>query len=183
MSKTWIDGAWKSDSGAWFTISETVFSSNTASITFSSLDSYEEIEVRWPARSTQVSGAADAILCRFNGDTGSNYNYAYSGRFNGASSSESSGQTAGWVAWLASQQTNADRFSMGIINLACDQTAAHRKYVFAQCAAGRSTSETPAANIFTTEWTNTANAITSMTLLPLSGLFEAGSRFTVLGRL
>lgn len=58
----------------------------------------------------------------------------------------------------------------GIINLACDQSAAHRKYVFAQCAAGRSTTETPAASIFTTEWTNTANAITSMTLLPLSGL-------------
>ena len=84
VAEAWtrVGGVWKKwfePSGAMKLISTQLISSNTSSITFSSIPTtYKHLQIRWTAR-VNVGYVGDAYI-RFNGDTGNNFrNHTLSG--------------------------------------------------------------------------------------------------------
>lgn len=166
------------------TISDTtVGSGGAASIEITGLASYLTIEVHWYARSSDAVNNAVPMLARFNSDSGSNYNRSiYNRALNATNSANTTGQTSGLVALMPGSQTNTNRVASGVITLFCQQPAAARKVIYGQFTGGQSTSDNTGVGYYATEWTNTADALSTLTLLPNSGSFVEGSRFIVRGR-
>ena len=169
--------------GVWTEIASTTLGSGAASVQFTGLDAYKEIEIRWRTRSSSTALSETPMSLRFNGDSGANYNSAYHMRFSGTSGeNESAGDTEGWIGELPGSKTNSDRMASGVIQVATDQPAATRKMAHGMFATSKSSTDDPGVGQMSTEWTNTTDAITSLLLFPGAGNFVAGSRFTLLGR-
>lgn len=168
--------------GVWEIVSEQILTSDTAAVTIDSLADWAEIEIRWAGRCTAAADQATYMLATCNGDTGSNYNRSVLYRQASTVALNESGQSAGWLARISGAQVNLNRWAHGVIRLRGDQPAGTRRYISGEFVAGASTVESHAVGQCSTEWTNTADALTSLTLAPASGSFLVGCKFTVIGR-
>jgi hypothetical protein len=166
--------------GMWQLVAEAT-PSGIATVTFSDLLEWEEIQIRYQGRTVNTGGSQSNLLLRFNGDTGANYNGTQSGRIVATTTnSNQTAQTGIFVGYLASEQTNANRWGTGTVNF-LKQPATSRKMASYETTVGQSTGENMGNVSGGIEWTNTTDAITSITLYAVTN-FVAGTRFTVLGR-
>lgn len=85
-TQSWVGG--EPDFGAFESIATTVITSDTASVTFSSIpQTYKHLQLRMFAK-TDRGDIDDVTLVRFNGDTAANYSYHYIRGTGTAASSE-----------------------------------------------------------------------------------------------
>jgi hypothetical protein len=160
-------------------ISTTVLGGTAASVTFSSLGDYSSIykhlEVRLVARSSRAD-SADAVIIRLNGDTGSNYAYHRligegSGVFSGGATSTSSPQIGAVTASL----DPANSFGSMVISILDTYSTTKNKTMRSlNGATGILVGLYSALHIST-------SATSSVQLLPSSGNFVTGSRFSLYG--
>jgi hypothetical protein len=166
--------------GVWQFVAEAT-PSGIATVNFGNLLEWEEIQIRYQGRTANTGGSQSNLLLRFNGDTGANYNGTQTGRIVATTTnSNQTAQTGIFVGYLASEQTNANRWGTGTINF-LKQPATSRKLASYETTVGQSTGENMGNISGGIEWTNTTDAITSITLYALTN-FVAGTKFTVLGR-
>lgn len=168
--------------GVWQEVSTQTLASNTAAISFTDLHLWSEIEIRWSGRGTSNDAQALFLLIQFNGDSAANYERATLYRQSSTVAVNESAQTAGWVGRISGAQVNSNRRATGTVYVSCDQPAAERKTARGEFACLGSTSTQVAVGDAGTGWSNDTDPITSVTLSTSSGMFAAGTKFTVLGR-
>ena len=153
-------------------IATTTLGSAEASVTFSSLGSYTDL-VLIVAAQPQTNN--DALLCRFNSDTGSNYSYtALSGNGSAASSYRESNKSQGFR--IANGFPNSTSFGLSIVSILNYTNSTTYKTAIA-----RGNNAGTQADAFVGLWRNTA-AITSITIVPESlDTLLTGSTFTLYG--
>lgn len=157
----------------------TTLSSTTASVTFSSIPtSLKQLRLTYIARSSAAS-VAQAILCRVNGDTGSNYSYnlnqvTATGHF----TTDLASQTSWSVGVITGNSAAANNFGGGTVDFpswsrSVNMNAVWSNYMF----------ESGVAN-----WSHIGGGLhyaagtnTSITLLCDSGSFVSGSEFVLTG--
>lgn len=161
-------------------ISTTIFGSNTASVTFSSLPTtYKHLQLRVVTRSTVSGSGADAVIT-FNSDTAANYNnhalFATGAGVTVAANTNSASIPSG-AASLGGTNT-ANIFATGIIDIlnAFNTTT----YKTVRSFSGHKGSTLDRIYLASGAWRNTA-AISSITLTTTGTLFTTGSRFSLYG--
>lgn len=160
-------------------------SSATASVTFSSIPtSWSGLMLTWYARTDRASNTLDLIGLRFNGDTGSNYNWqitasAGTGNVNSFGTNESSIALADATAASADSGT----FGGGTATFPNYNVSGSHKVVVATGGALPATSSADfRAEQCLGRWANATAGVTSITLLSRSGAnFISGSVFTLYG--
>ena len=154
---------------------------DTTSITWSSLGSYEHLQIRCNMKSDRSGSDVDGLQITFNGDTASNYSHHYMW------GSTSSASANGWTSTrlnlqnqLAAQNgaTNAANFSTGIIDILDYRNANKNTTVMATMG---STGNWSTVSFESGLWDSTA-AVTSILLDQVNGPnFMRGSEFTLYG--
>jgi hypothetical protein len=171
--------------GAYDLISTTILTGNQSSIVFdvsSFASTYKHLQIRAVGRSSGGSIGSqegDAILIRFNGDTGSNY--AHHALF-GNGSTVNSGAAASTTAMAAQRFTDstgtANAFGAFIADFLDPFSTTKNKTLRVM---GGTTNQVTTINLNSGHWRSTA-AVTSITLTPNVGAnFNAGSRFSIYG--
>ena len=153
----------------------------TGTVTFSALGSYEHLELRYIARGTQSAAQTDFRL-RFNGDSGSNYDWQY---LNANGGSVAGGSTMAATSILlgttASATAPSGAVCVGNIQIPLYRGTTLRKQTTNQ--QGR-IAGTGGSDIHYTSWTGqwrSTAAITSITLTLDSGNWDTGSTFDLYG--
>ena len=167
--------------GAVSVIARTVLGSDTASVDFTGIPStYENLMVTYLARGTG-SNTWSRVHLRFNGDSGSNYQYGSGGR-TGASflaADGASGQAQMIVGLLTDASASAAYPAAGTLTVAGYARTVFNKVV--SCVDVSSASTVHHGAILTGGlWASTA-AVNQVTLLASLGNFVAGSVFTLYG--
>ena len=167
--------------GAYELISTTVLGSAASSVTFSSLgdysSTYKHLQIRSVAKTTTVGDGAEALVLRFNSDSGSNYaRHFLSG--NGSSVSSGATTSANYVgAGLVTTNSSIAAFAGNVCDVLDAYSTTKNKTI-------RTLAGHPGSLVFiqllSGVWLNTAS-ITSMTLSPSLGNFITGSRFSLYG--
>ena len=161
-------------------IATTYLEADAASVTFSSLGSYEHLQIRMSTRST-VDDLHDMVKINLNSDTGSNYSRHY--MTSRSSSTSAGGQTGvamtkgGWVP--ASQDFQAPFYGATTVGI-YDYRNANKNTTVLWNGGGRYSG---GANIYMVSglWDSTA-AVTSIALAMVTGPnFGRGSEFTLYG--
>jgi hypothetical protein len=169
--------------GSFDLLQTTLISTNTASITFSSLNTlaagYAHLQIRITSRTSQNSGT-DALALQINGDTGSNYAWH---RLNGNGSTVASGAVTSQARIHAGSTTGnlatANIFGASVIDLLDFGSSSKNKTI--RTLNGVSMPDTPDIRLGSGVWLNT-NAATSVTLFSLNGAsFVSGSRLSLYG--
>jgi len=159
-------------------IATTYLEANAASVTFSSLGSYEHLQLRHNARTENAAGFG-RILLQFNGDTGSNYSEHY---MRGYSTTVDAGGTAGAtyinIPRLSGATNPATQYGSGIVDILDYRNTS--KNTTTLTTAGIASSGYSEAIFYSGLWDSTA-AVTSLLLTPGSGDFMRGSEFTLYG--
>lgn len=163
-------------------ISTTLISSNTSTLTFSSIPSiYKHLQIRFTARSANAETIANWLM-RMNGDTGGNYAMHW---LRGNGSDVSSGNLyAGYTSiQIQNARTGsaatANAFAAGIIDIADYSNSSKNKVT--KTLSGSAGSSINAIWLQSGLWLDTS-AITSLTLFVAGGdNFVAGSRFSLYG--
>jgi hypothetical protein len=160
-------------------IATEILTASQTSVVFSSLgdyaSTYKHLEVRLVARSSRAD-SADAVIIRLNGDTGSNYAYHRligegSGVFSGGATSTSSPQIGAVTASL----DPANSFGSMVISILDTYSTTKNKTMRSlDGATGILVGLYSALHIST-------SATSSVQLLPSSGNFVTGSRFSLYG--
>ncbi len=172
---TWLTPA----SGAVVKLGTTTVISSVASIVFSPIAGFTNLRVVWDARSA-AAAVADNIWVRFNGDSGSNYDYQ---TLNGQASSATAAETFG-ASRLIVGQVPAASDAAGLSGSGTVAIANYRGAIFNKNASAVSnrkigtSSGNLGTNVYTGAWRNTA-AITSLTFGVDSGNIDIGSVITV----
>lgn len=171
--------AWEAAAGGFTKIAETILGADTASVTFSSIPAtYRHLELMWTARTTD--GAAQSLLCRFNGDTGANYDTERL-ESSGATTStiESLGAT-GMVIGAVSQAAGYGGVGTCYIHDYARATWRKHTRAISGFVMANTTGNIRHDSTFG-HWRNAA-AITSLTLLPGNAkILGAGSIFSLYG--
>lgn len=169
-------------SGALTLISDTTLAVDTASVTFSSISgSYKHLMLIVDARETGAV-TVDNLLLRFNGDTGANYDYqrirAVGSTLSGA---EFFGLTSAVVGWITGSSGTANFSGISDILIPNYASTVFQKTAISRTFTRHSTA-TLGMSILTigAAWRSTA-AVTQIDLLPSSGNFLTGSRFSLYG--
>jgi hypothetical protein len=120
------------------------------------------------------AGAQQTITGRFNGDTGSNYNYQYMAG-NGSSTAAASAVNANRMYWsfLAQSLPGSDLFFTSSI---FDYSATNKN----KTVLSRGNNAIQMVDAVVNRWTGTA-AINSVSFFPNTGNFPAGSTFALYG--
>jgi hypothetical protein len=162
-------------------ISTTLISSNTPTVSFSSLgtysSTYKHLQLRIVARTDRPSEPGDVLLVRLNGDTGSNYAYHnLSGNGSSVGSGNASSQTEIWTWRIAGSTATANSFGGMVMDL-LDVYATKNKTIRALSGMTGGLNE-----IFLNSglWNNTAS-LTTISLDQIGSNFVAGSRFSLYG--
>ncbi len=167
--------------GAVSVIARTVLGSDTASVDFTSIPgTYENLMITYVARGTG-SNTWSRVWLRFNGDSGSNYQYGNGGRA-GASwvgVDGASGQAQMTVGLLPDASATAGYPAVGTVSVPGYARAVFNKAVSCVDASPASTSN-HGALLTGGLWAATAS-VTRVTLYPSSGNFLTGSVFTLYG--
>ena len=158
---------------------EILTAATTASVTFSSLDSYtdyQHLQLRITARATTQPDPTRSISLRANGDSGSNY---AAHRLNGNGSSVNSyaytSQQQAYLGQVAGSNASANVFGALVIDI-LDFSNASKNTTF-RSFSGIATNE---VNIFSGLWNNTA-AVTSLTIFCGGDNLGTGSRLSLYG--
>ena len=159
---------------------ETIYlEADVASVTFSSLGSYEHLQLRYAARE-DATGDEGALGLRFNGDTGGNYgHHRMGGDANQASGAFN--QNAIYLYFCATNGDNAAAYGTTVLDILDYRNA--NKNTTIQCSNGNVGGGTsPNRAIFESGfWDNTA-AVTSITLtIGWGSNIVRGSEFTLYG--
>ena len=164
-------------------IATTYLEADAASVTFSSLGSYEHLQIRFSLRTVRASDL-ETVGIRFNSDTANNYATA---RMYGSGTSEAAGaETATSRVYAAGQMPTATMhprtvFGSGLVDILDYRNA--NKNTSVQFMSGEvGTDATHYVTTGTGVWDSTA-AVTSVLLYPANGSagFLRGSEFTVYG--
>lgn len=151
-------------------IATTTLSSAQASVTFSSISGYIDIYV---VCDFVLASSGDNLGLRFNSDTGSNYSDTMlAGNGSAASSSRQTSQTSIRSGYWETGRSQTNISIMNYSNANTNKTTISRQF-----QSGTTTSYV-VANVGL--WRSTS-AITSITLLGISGNIASGSTFTLYG--
>ena len=177
-----ILGIWASQNytritGSYDSIQTVNVTSNTASISFSSIPStYKHLQIRSISAGDQNVG----VRCRFNGDTGSNYAWheIAAGAGYGASVYAYNGTSQTSIQLLDQQLGNSTNFNTNITDI-LDYTSTNKNKTTRTLTGVRGGS---GGFIYFVSglWINTS-AVTSMTLYPFTGNFVANTTFALYG--
>lgn len=145
-------------------IASNTLTSNTASVTFSSISgTYQHLQLRINAR-TDRSAVDDFLLVRFNSDTGSNYTYHIL-RGNGSAVTAVGGTSQASIdaPWVSAASASADMFGSVIIDI--HDYASSTKYKTTRTVSGYDQNGSGSIRLSSGLWLNT-NAITSISIAP-----------------
>ena len=156
-------------------IATTTLSSNQASVTFSSIPAtYTHLQIRGNILGT----AGYDLLCRFNSDTATNYNFHYLAG-NGATASAGAGATTAFINISNNFLQGATIPGVAIVDIL--DYANTNKYKTTRALAGSDANGSGWLQLGSGSWRNT-NAITSITLYPASSqTFNTNSSFALYG--
>jgi len=163
-------------------IATTTLTSDTASVTFSSLGSYEHLQIRASARSAlNTTPGYDGIDCRLNSDSGSNYNQQ--GLY-GSGSSDAQDEHAGitdFRFWAVSSDPSNSNLFGGFVLEIMDYANAN-KFTTGRAYGCRGPDASYGFVHFGgANWESTA-AVTSILLAPMSASdWVSGSEFSLYG--
>lgn len=159
----------------------TLSNSNTATLTFSSLGTYQHLQIRGLARNTRATtGQASTIGVRFNSDTGNNYAHH---RLRGTGSAADAGASSS-VSRMALGDSQSDSataniftaFVMDILDFASTSKAKTVRSFW-----GADTNGGGSVAVASGLWTSTS-AVTSVTIYDADGYnFVTGSTFALYG--
>jgi len=160
---------------AYTALANVTLGSSAATVTFSSINSgYRDLVLVADMGAT----SSDALNCRVNGDTGSNYNYIFAkGNGSAASSSSGTSQTAIGLAGFANGVTNTTRTMLQISFQDYSVTDKHKSLLIRVNNAATSDIGTI---MNAGRWASTS-AITSFVIYPGSGSFTTGTSFALYG--
>ena len=107
------------DPGAMIPIATTTLSSNTATVTFSSIpQGYEHLQIRVLARTDRANAQGDYIKLNFNSDTAANYvGHELSGWNGSALGAANTSVGAAYVNRFAAASQAANTFGAGVIDI------------------------------------------------------------------
>lgn len=169
------------DPAATWLIQRQTLTSNTASITFSSIPTgYSSLQIRFIGRSTRAAADANTRL-QFNSDTGTNYTYhELSGSGTAASSGGAASQTyADFGRAPGTTITNTSIFGVGIIDIQDYLSTTKNKTI--RSVYGYDTNGTGEIGMRSSVWMSTS-AVTSITLFQASSAsWLAGSTIALYG--
>lgn len=160
-------------------ISTTLISSDTASVTFSDLgdysSTYKHLQLRVVGRSSRASFDNDPMLIRFNGDTGSNYNFHSLSRPGGGGVVSNADP---WIGTLtAAGAATSTNFAANVFDILDAFSSSKNTTIRCFCGATEANTVLLQSGL----WRNTAS-LTSIQLLTFtSNNFIAGSRFSLYG--
>jgi hypothetical protein len=150
-----------------------------ASVTFSTLGSYEHLQLRINAK-TDSSGDYLALHLTLNGDTGTNYsNHRIEGYGTSTAASAATGSTSSYSFFSDSGGTGSAEYGGVIINI-YDYLNANKNTAIAGIASASIGGDSPRVSFGSSTWDNTA-AVTSVTLNPSGANFVRGSELTLFG--
>jgi hypothetical protein len=164
-------------------IESTILTSDTASVTFSSLgtysSTYKHLQIRLIARGANTGSNRD-ILLRLNGDSGSNYSHH---RLRGAnttvSSSASTSTTSILSGFTSSSGSPANIFGASIIDILDSFSSTKNKTV--RVLSGKAEASVSSyIGLYSGQRINTAST-TQIEILNDSGNWLTGSRFSLYG--
>ena len=165
-------------------IATTYLEADATSVTFSSLGSYESLQLRISAKSDRTSASNDDIELNFNGDTDPNYSYhRIMGAETTASADEEDSDSFIKVSSIQSGavQSGAENYGAVIVNI-LDYKDDGNKNTTVMGASGLT--EAPIGKnrvtFFMGLWNNTDD-VTSIVLTPANGDFIRGSEFSLFG--
>jgi hypothetical protein len=165
--------------GTYELIESTILGSSQSSITFSNLgtysSTYKHLQIRVTAREDE--SGLENVWIRFNGDTGANYR-GHQLTSNGSSTTsgaQSAGDTFGFAGIVATSANSANIFGAFVMDILDPYGSGKNKTTraFGGVSPGW-------VLIRSALWMSTAST-TSVTLLPQSTNFVAGSRFSIYG--
>ena len=154
----------------------------TASVTFSSIPTdYAHLVLWWQARGENASTSV-ALLLRFNGDTGANYDHSFNQVANSANAATTAtAQTSMRLGTFAGASAAAGLSGGGVISIPNYAGTSFQKEVTQTCKLRIGTG---AADVIAEtgggDWRSTS-AVTSITLLPSATNFAANSLFILYG--
>jgi len=168
-------------------IASTTLGSNTASVTFSSLGSFTDLQLVIRARCTltdAVNFYPNDVLLRFNGDSGNNYSYQYYSAVGwaGLVANRLDNQSAITIGGGAQNSYAAQEFSYHDIYIPSYRNTSYQKVNVTKVGHAYHTGDARrGVGIWVGNWKNTA-AITSITVLPSNGYsFTTNSTFCLYG--
>ena len=181
-----VAGAGAAGGGAYDLLETTLISTNTASVTFSNLNTYsayKHLQIRAVARTARTAFSLDAIDLQFNGDTANNYAW-HSLVGNGSSVTSFAAPTslnpsAMTVAQISSNLAPSGAFGAGVIDI-LDFSNTSKNTTIRSLAGYFSDSSRREISLRSGVWLNTA-AVTSLTLKGQSDSFVSGTRFSLYG--
>jgi len=165
-------------------IATTYLEAAAASVTFSSLGSYEHLQIRVSGRHNSSGGGGSSIYIRFNGDTGSNYSTHSMQAYNNANSGADA-YTGQAFVYAGGRITGpltpaAANYGVTVIDI-LDYRNANKNTTMKQMSGVVYDYESNSYVWFSSAlWDSTA-AVTSILLYPPSGSFERGTEMTLYG--
>jgi hypothetical protein len=161
----------------------TLISSNTSSVSFSSLGSYSDykhLQVRFTARNSITTSGA--INLRINSDSGSNYTLHYlSGSNSAVSNFASTSQTQMRAGLIIPSDGVTNNFGPSVVDLLEFGNTSKKKTVRSFYGTHDGVGASNVIEVSSGLW-NSTSAITSLTFTPPgSGNFVSGSRFSLYG--
>lgn len=160
-------------------ISTTALSTDTASITFSSIPAtYTHLQIRCIARIDQAN-TDDNVYLRFNGDTGANYagHYLFADGSTTTAAAAAS-QNQGVASRTTGANSSASIFGVGICDIL--DYANTNKYKTARVLTGHDQNGSGLIFLMSTLW-QSSSAVTSITLFALTGNMKQYSHFALYG--
>ncbi len=160
---------------------ETVYlEANATSVAFSSLGSYQDLQIRVNAR-TDAANTRDPVGVRFNSDSGTNYSYKTMYGYAASATAVATSSATSIYTWRATGlQVDADEYGSIVIDIFDYQNA--NKNTTLQSLGGMTSREgTMQIDFSSGLWDSTA-AVTAISLHPEWGSnFIRGSEFTLYG--
>ena len=156
---------------------------DTASVTFSSLGSYEHLQLRMSARHNNDGGGGHMVYLRFNSDSGGNYTSTFMNAYNGNNINPNrySGQTEVYGGGRQSGGLDpAADYGVSVVDI-YDYANTNKNLSLLQLS-GVTKGYNNAAYIMTGSslWNNAA-AVTSILVYPPSGDFRRGTQISLYG--
>lgn len=187
-NEVWVDGLANATSSPFSRlVSRTVLSASAATIDLSSIPTGYSILALYLELRSDVSALVDNVLIRMNGDTtaGNYYSLGVSAESTGVTVSENLGAVAGvriLNGAVGNTAPSGYRSNLEILLPNYLDTAAARHVTGEGYAQGGNSAGNLHSLTFGGTWTNTANAINQLTILPVSGSnFLAGSAYELYG--
>ena len=159
-------------------IATTYLEADVSSVTFSSLGSYEHLQLRCDARTDDTD--KDMIKINFNGDTNSNYDRHYLRAYSaGVQTGAYPDADSSYGGWIPGADLKAAEYGTTIIDILDYRNASKNTTLI--WLVGHAITGSPNMYFVSGVWRNT-NAVTSIVATPRAGSnFRRGSEFSLYG--